>query len=238
MLLRKTNIHEKLVIKRKKSGCFSEQLASVRVLLAEDENRRIEIRKKLNSKSVTTENAFVFDFLETDRIFHIDQIKATCIDYRLRFLDSHLYKIPFPEEVVSQINHLEKKHQTKLSGFKLIAPSKVFQLKKYDDPILFAPIGNDYYYLIHKWGNDLHPLRKWLVLPFRNLGNLLVFFIVLSAFCCMLLPENFYGKAESTTMRLISFLFIFKYWCAIGLYFGVSRGKNFNTVIWNSDFGG
>ncbi|WP_395062778.1 hypothetical protein [Flavobacterium sp.] len=36
-----------------------------------------------------------------------------------------------------------------------MAPSKAFNLKKYDDPLLFAPIGNDYYYLIHKWGNDL-----------------------------------------------------------------------------------
>nr|WP_294937554.1 hypothetical protein [uncultured Flavobacterium sp.] len=236
MLLKKTNIHEELISKRKRSGHFTDQLASVKALLAEDEIKRAEIRTKLRSRSETTENAFVFDLLETERIFHIDQIKTTCIDFRLRFLDSHLYKIPFPEEVVSKIKNLEKTHQTQLSGFKLIAPSKVFQLKRYDDPILFVPIGNDYYYLIHKWGNDLHPLRKWLVLPFRNLSNLLLFFLLLSAVCSMLLPENFYGKAAPSTMRLISFLFIFKYWCAIGIYYGVSHGKNFNTVIWNSDF--
>lgn len=236
MLLKKTNIHDELILKRKKSGQFIDQLVSVKALLAEDESKRIVIRKKLQSPSKTTENTFDFDSLETERIFHIDQIKATCIDFRLRFLDSHLYKIPFPEEVVSKIKNLEKIHQTQLSGFKLIAPSKVFQLKTYDDPVLFVPIGNDYYYLVHKWGNDLHPLRKWLVLPFRNLGSLLLFFLFLSAVCSFLLPENFYGKAEIGTMRLISFLFIFKYWCAIGIYYGVSHGKNFNTVIWNSNF--
>lgn len=238
MLLKKTNIHEKLIYQRKKSGAYTDPVVIANFLLAEDESKRVAIRKKLSSKSKVTENTFDFDLLETDRIFHINQIKAICIDYRLRFLDSHLYKLPFPEEAVSKIKNLEKAHQTQLSGFKIIAPSKVFELKRYNDPLLFAPLGNDYYYLIHKWGNDLHPLRKWLVLPFRNLGTLIVFFIMLSAVCSMLLPETVFGKAEPATMRLISFLFIFKYWCAIGIYYAVSRGKNFNVNIWNSDFGG
>ncbi|ESU21189.1 hypothetical protein FEDK69T_25560 [Flavobacterium enshiense DK69] len=238
MLLKKTNIHEKLISQRKKSGSYTDPVAFANLLLAEDENKRTFIRKKLGSKSEITENTFDFDLLETERIFHLSQIKAICIDYRLRFLDSHLYKLPFPEEAVSKIKNLEKAHQTQLSGFKMIAPSKVFQLKKYNDPLLFAPLGNDYYYLIHKWGNDLHPLRKWLVLPFRNLGTLILFFLMLSAFCCLLVPETFLGKSDTATMRFISFLFIFKYWCAIGIYYAVSRGKNFNVNIWNSDFGG
>ncbi|WP_442787839.1 hypothetical protein [Flavobacterium suncheonense] len=238
MLLKPTDIREKLILKRQKTGIISEQLASVEKILAENEAKRSAIRKKLSSKNQNTENAFVFDLLETENIFHIDQIKAICIDYRLRFLDSHLYKVPFPEEVITKISHLEKRHHTTLSGFKLMAPSKVFQLKKYNDPILFAPIGNDYYYLIHKWGNDLHPLRKWLVLPFRNLGWLLLTLVLISVLCSMALPGNFYGKAEPTTFRLVSFLFLFKYWCAIAIYFFVSKGKNFNVNIWNSNFGG
>lgn len=238
MILKPTDIREKLILERKKVGIFSEQLASVRKLLAENETKRIAIRKKLNSKNQNSENAFIFDLLETESIFHIEQIKTICIDYRLRFLDSHLYKVPFPEEVITKISRLEKQHKIELNGFKLMAPSKVFQLKKYNDPILFAPIGNDYYYLIHKWGNDLHPLRKWLVLPFRNLGYLLVTLILISIICCTILPDNFYGKAEPATVRLISFLFIFKYWCAIAIYFFVSKGKNFNVNIWNSNFGG
>ena len=235
MLLKKTNIHEVLVSEHKKSGSFTDQLVSVRLLLADDENRRTAIRKKLRSKSDVTENAFIFDLLETDRIFHIEQIKATCIDYRLRFLDSHLYKIPFPEETVTKIKHLENEHSTKLSGFKLMAPSKVFQLKRYNDPILFAPIGNDYYYLIHKWGNDLQPLRRWLVLPFRTIFHLLLFFIIISLLISALLPDKFYGAEMNGTMKLVSFLFLFKYCCAMGLYYGVAKGKNFNVNIWNSD---
>lgn len=238
MLLKGTNIHEKLISRKKQSGETANQLASVREILANDELQRQSIHKRLKSKSPASENNFIFDLMETDNIFHINQIKEICIDYRLRFLDSHLHKVPFPEEVVTKIKYIEKEHDTQLKGFKLMAPSKVFQLKKYNDPILFAPIGNEYYYLIHKWGGDLQPFRKWLVLPFRNLSSLLVFIFVISLLCCFILPTNFYGKTETSTMRLISFLFIFKYWCAIAIYCFVSKGKNFNTAIWNSNFGG
>lgn len=238
MLLKKTNIHDKLILNRKKSGEIADQIVSVREILAKDEIQRQSIRKQLKSHSLTSENSFVFDLLETENIFHINQIKATCIDYRLRFLDSHLYKIPFPEEVVTKIKYLEKIHNIQLSGFKLMAPSKVFELKRYDDPILFAPIGNGYYYLIHKWGNDLHPLRKWLLLPFRTISHLLVTFVLISLLISALLPDKFYGVEMNGTMKLVSFLFLFKYCCAMGLYYGVAKGKNFNVNIWNSDFGG
>ena len=238
MLFKPTDIREKLILERVKAGITSEQLASVGKLLAVNETKRTEIRKKLSSKNHNTENAFIFDLLETENIFHIEQIKAICISYRLRFLDSHLYKVPFPEEVITKISHLEKRHHTVLSGFKLMAPSKVFQLKKYNDPILFAPIGNDYYYLIHKWGDDLQPLRKWLVLPFKTMSHLLIFFVLISLLISILLPEKFYGIEMNGTMKLVSFLFLFKYCCAVGLYYGVAKGKNFNINIWNSNFNG
>ncbi|MEW5675222.1 hypothetical protein ABGT15_02810 [Flavobacterium enshiense] len=238
MLVKATNIHEKLVLKRKQSGAISEQLAAVKNLLANNELQRQTIHKNLKSKLPTSENRFTFDLLETANIFHISQIKDICINYRLRFLDSHLYKIPFPEEVITKITHLEKLHNTQLSGFKLMAPSKVFMLKKYNDPILFAPIGNDYYYLIHKWGNDLEPLRKWLVLPFKTLSHLLLFFVMISLLISFMLPSKFYGIEMNDTMKLVSFLFLFKYCCAIGIYYGVAKGKNFNANIWNSNFGG
>ena len=62
-----------------------------------------------------------------------------------------------------------------------MAPSVLFRLEKKDDPLLFVPLGNEYYYLIHKWGNDLHPFRKALMWPFKNIWNLL-----LSCFCIKL----------------------------------------------------
>ncbi|MEC9195952.1 MAG: hypothetical protein VYD13_05110, partial [Bacteroidota bacterium] len=37
-------------------------------------------------------NNFDFDKLETQRIFHLNQIRKVCIDYRLRFLDLKYFK--------------------------------------------------------------------------------------------------------------------------------------------------
>ena len=111
--------------------------------------------------SVTqSSNNFDFDQLETQRIFHLNQIRKVCIDYRLRFLDLKYFKGNIPKEGINKITQLEKEHQTSLEGFKIMAPSVLFRLKKTDDPLLFVPLGNNYFYLVHKWGNDLSFFRK------------------------------------------------------------------------------
>ena len=117
-----------------------------------------------------------FENMETKNIFHKDTIKSICVQYRLRFLDSNLYKGDYPDNITKVISDIEKKHETTLNNFMIMAPSKLFKIKSPDDPILFVPIGNDYYYLIHKWGEEFNYLRKLLVLPFKNIDNLTVFF--------------------------------------------------------------
>ena len=79
-------------------------------------------------------NNFDFDLLETHRILHVDQIKKVCIDYRLRFLDLKYFKGNIPPSAIEKICELEKTHETTLKGFKIMAPSVLFRLKKTDDP--------------------------------------------------------------------------------------------------------
>ena len=50
--------------------------------------------KSLDIKSL---NAFDFDLLATDKIYHLDQIKKVSIDYRLRFLDLKYFKNKLPQ---------------------------------------------------------------------------------------------------------------------------------------------
>ena len=132
-----------------------------------------DIVNKLTPSGQSSNN-FDFDQLETHRIFHLDQIKEVCIDYRLRFLDLKYFKGNIPKEGIDKISQLEKEHQTSLEGFKIMAPSVLFRLKKTDDPLLFVPLGNDYFYLVHKWGNDLSFFRKAWAWPFKNIWNLLI----------------------------------------------------------------
>ena len=236
MLIGRRNLETELLNYRNKETSEIDLLEEIKSILSKDDDVRLIIKNKIKSESSTKQNDFNFDLLETDKIFHIQQIKDICIDYRLRFLDSAFFKNDIPEEAITKIKNLEKEHFTDLSGFKIMAPSKLFQLKNYDDPLLFAPIGNNYYYLIHKWGNDINPLRKIAVRPFRTLNSFILSLFLVSILLSLVTPGNVFGPGNEDLFKLVSCLFIFKSLSAIALYFCFWKGKNFNTQIWNSTF--
>ena len=181
-------------------------------------------------------NQFDVDLLVRDRIFHIDDIKKTCIDFRLRFLDSKYFKNKIPQAAFDEINHLNKLHNTRLGNYKIMAPSKLFKLENTDDPLLFAPLGNGYYYLIHKWGNDLHPFRKVMMWPFKSIPNLFALILLLSWFATQLVPVGLFSKANDWGVYWMTYFFMFKGIAAIVIFYGFALGKNFNPAIWNSKY--
>ena len=214
----------------------SDLLLQVEKLLIEDEISRNSILNKLSSKNEdSNKNALVFDLLKTENIFHINHIENICINYRLRFLDSSLFKNNIPDEAISKIKNIEKEHHTKLSGFKIVAPSKAFHLLNYDDPLLFIPIGNNYYYLVHKWGDEFRWYRKLLVWPIKNLSNFVITSILLSLIVALIVPENNLSKSVPLA-PLIVFLFAFKSIVAVFAYYFFMAGKNFNEEIWQRKY--
>lgn len=235
MLINKESLVDVLLQNRNKTMSESVIMEEVYVILSQNEVQRTQIKEALFSESSTIANSFNFDLLETNKIFHIDQIKTICIDYRLRFLESNLFQNPLPEEAITQIDELQKLHKTELNGFKIVAPSSAFNLKNYDDPLLFAPIGNGYYYLIHKWGNDVSFLRKWKFKPIKNIENFLIFSVLLSWVITLITPETNLSR-QIPMASLIVFLFAFKSIVGVALYYFFMMGKNFNTEIWNREF--
>lgn len=235
MLSKTINLKNKLISDRKKLISDADILAEVRNLLAENEAQRMEIRTDLAKASDAVFNAFICDLLETDHIFHISHIRKLCIDYRLRFLDTAFFKNDIPEEAVTKIRALEHEHQIKIKGFRIAAPSKAFRLKNYDDPLLFAPLGNDYYYLVHKWGNDMPMNRKWFVMPVKNLLNFILACLVISLVITMLIPETKLSRSVPMASAII-FLFAFKSVFAMWMYAFFMTGRKFNTGMWDSPF--
>ena len=181
-------------------------------------------------------NQFDFDQLDSDKIYHISSIKKTCIDFRLRFLDIKYFKSPLPKKAFEKIAALENTHNTNLSGFKIMAPSKMFVLEKTDDPLLFVPLGNDYFYLIHKWGKDLQSMRKLRMWPFKCIANLIVFTLLISGVATYLLPMGLFSKTNDWTSIWMVYFFMFKAIASIILYGGFAMGKNFNPAIWDSKY--
>ena len=181
-------------------------------------------------------NQFDFDQLETKRIFDRDTIKKTCIDYRLRFLDLDYFKGDVPVEAIESIQALEKTHNTELQNMKIVAPSKLFKLKNADDPLLFVPIGNEYYYLIHKWGNDLHPLRQLLMWPFKNIVTSILSILLLSLVLTSLMPLTLFRAEPNWSDFVLIFMFMFKSIAAVVIYYAFAAGKNFSRAIWDSTY--
>lgn len=229
-MLNKTNVHERLSKLRDKSS--SDVLSDVQSLL---NNSSTDLKSNDIKKSSGDSNDFEFDLLESENIYHINQIQEICINYRLRFLDAKYYKSDIPQQALAKIKYLNDNHNTELHGFKIMAPSKLFKLENADDPLLFAPIGNGYYYFIHKWGNDLHPLRKLMMWPVKHLENFMLTSFVFSFLFTILVSEVFMTDASGTEFFLL-FMFMFKWIVAIAMYYGFAKGKNFNTSIWKSKY--
>ena len=219
-MIRKTNILEELS----------------KVNLLNEREKNFQVVLELISSKPTSNNNFDFDKLDENRIFHLNSIKKTCIDFRLRFLDHKYFKNSLPKEAFSEISKLESTHDTILSNFKIMAPSRLFRLKNTDDPLLFVPLGNNYFYLIHKWGNDLHPYRKLLMWPLKNLRNMICFLLILSLVLTYITPTSIFSKVESWSVFWMIYFFMFKAIASIVIFYAFALGKNFNKVIWNSKY--
>ena len=181
-------------------------------------------------------NKFNFDLLKLENIYNIKEIKKVCINYRLRFLDVKYFKGDIPVEAIKKIDRLKKDHSTELKGFKIMAPSKLFKLVRKDDPLLFAPLGNGYYYLVYKWGNDLKPLRKILMWPLKNIKNLFITIFILTLMLTLITPQNLFTKNPSSSTFWLLYFFNLKAVMFIFFFYAISMGKNFSKFIWNSRY--
>ena len=220
-LLPKTNLEEVLIKTRSKAPTSQNSLS---------------FEQLINALDIKTQNNFDFDLIESHRIYHLDQIREVCIDYRLRFLDIKYFKNDLPESAHQAINKIETDHGTVLTEFKIMAPSSLFKLERKDDPLLFVSMGNNYYYLVHKWGNDLHPLRKLLMWPFKNIWNLLLSVLAVSWAATEMTPMGLFTKTPDQASFWMLYFFMFKAIASIVLFYGFALGKNFNPAIWNSKY--
>jgi len=236
MKLRRTNIPEKILELRNKRIPEAALMDEVQKILDEESAKDEKILDAIQENCEDETNHFDFDLLSTNRIFHISDIEKICITYRLRFLNSSLFKGELPYEAISKIKQLEKEHKISLKAYKIMAPSQFFKLKNADDPLLFAPIGNQYYYLIHSWGRDLHPLRKLMMWPFKHLENFIVLLLLLSLIFTSLIPDGMFSPHQTTFQFLIIYLFMFKWISGLAIFFGFKKGMNFSSAIWNSKY--
>ena len=228
--MKKVNLFDELINERSKQITAEELMTAIKSIWSKDD----QIKKSLNKKNDNKHNDLKFDKMKTRNIFHKDTIKKICVRYRLRFLDSNLFKGEYPKNITKIIGKIERNHNTTLSNFMIMAPSKLFKIKSPDDPILFVPIGNDYYYLIHKWGEEFNYLRKLMVLPFKNIDNLTIFSVLVSVLFALL--GKLFMPSLTFSEVFILFLFLVKGFIFIFFYMFFLTRRNFSESIWNSKY--
>ena len=228
------NLQNTLRKERDKHISSEDLKVMIQAIFDQKEAVKSRVKSTLETPNKSYVNTLTFDALDFDKIFHIDSIKKLCINYRLRFLDTYLFKGEYPKELYSIIPNLENDHKIQLKDFKIMAPSKLFRLKTKEDPLLFVPIGNGYYYLVHKWGDDLKSYRKILVWPFKNINTLILTSIILSLLSTAIGSAFF--NDFSDTQLLVIFIFNIKTFVFVTFYLLFMMRKNFNESIWNSKY--
>lgn len=243
-MFKKINIYEELVREKVKSPSLLEEANSIlqhefdkddSILKRLTQNLPVRAPKEWTPTSSTSlaESAGAF--------FSLQQIKNIAVKYRLRFLDSTLFKGEIPYEAIIKVKVLERKYNVKFSEFKILAPASLFRLEdRNKDPLLFArisspPIGGGvqevaHYLLIHKWGNDLYPFRKVLAFPLRTIRTFIFTLLTLSLLVTMAAPVDY-------NARLFIFLLSNLFFLSMFAHIGYMRlNQNFSEFEWDSKF--
>src|ERR1700749_294033 len=144
MVFDNVNITEELKKERKRSSPGKEDVYKILADSARNDEQIIT-RLKEGNRNVTNHISPADN--DQENIFTIQEIETICITYRLRFLDSKYFKNEFPYDAIVRINEFEKRYNTKIERFKIIAPDHAFDLQEANqDPLLFAPLGNNRFY--------------------------------------------------------------------------------------------
>jgi len=138
-----------------------------------DQKQEESIQQNLQFGSKSIQVADLHDY-DTKNVYDIQSIKSIAVKYRLRFLPTKYFKNKIPNEAIFKIKALEKANNTTIKQFHILAPSQNFDLEDINkDPLLFAPLSNGKFLLIHKWGTDLKWYNKLSALPLRSIESIL-----------------------------------------------------------------
>ena len=179
------------------------------------------------------------DLLEKNRIFSVDDIKTICVNYRLRFLDSKYFKMEeLPYDAVLAVKNLEKHLGEEVKHLKIIGAAKFFKLEDSNkDPLLFARIDDNNYYLIHKWGKDFEWYKKIVAYPFRSILSLLLSMAIVCLPIVFILPLLLFHTAKDIQYYQMLYLAAFVVYAVFVMVFGgFTFYKKFSKICWNSPY--
>ena len=216
----------------------TELMFEVHLWLQEEQKRDDLIRALVLSSR--KEHVVPIRGLDPERIFSLGSIERLCVKYRLRFLDGGLFKGELPPQAVHAIRSLERKADGPLTSFKVMAPAQRFKLCDSEvDPLLFVPIGNQRYYLVHKWGKDLSRVRAVAYWPVRSPFRLVFSVVLLAILCATVIPNSLIAPDAASYLngqRVLMLFWLLMVFGGFTVFGGFAFFGQFSTQAWNSRY--
>lgn len=207
-------------------------------LILDEEQKHDDILRAMVLSSVGSKENHI-SRLDPDRIFLEDEIRTLCVKYRLRFLDGGRFKGELPVQAIYELRRLEARAKGPVRGFKIMAPAARFRLCDTNaDPLLFVPVGPKHYYLVHRWGNDMSPMRSVLVWPFRTLGTLAASLVLLALVAAAFTPSTVITTDPSAgwwgAHRVLFFFWSTMMLAGFTIFSWFAFHGRFSSECWNS----
>ena len=218
-----------------------EQSAVVReveALLREESSQELLIHSRIfnGSDSVSRDFGWI-QKLDGQRRFDTAAIEQICTKFRLRFLESTLFKGEIPAEAIRETKRIEAMTGVNFNAFKIVAPEERFNLKdSTKDPILLAELPNGQYYFIFQWGDDMKWYQHILRYPFRHIGALAASSSMLGLLIAFLVPSQFEASQAEFFYRFFMFSLSTCLAMTLAIITAIMYSKDFSENVWNSKF--
>lgn len=182
------------------------KISDTKLLLSENEAKKIavltalgldeDIKEYTEAKGKSLDRKKVEDEFGKD-VFHSDEIKALCMKYDLKFLESRYYNGNITAALPEKVIEFADKHKLRLGtnndtwngdggNFYILGPREKFKENRTkeerrvdDDPILFYFTKHNHYKMVYAWGNSLSMYRLIKGWKRRSIGNRYAYFVIM-----------------------------------------------------------
>ena len=234
-----SNINIKKELELVQSKQENQVLELVNDQLLNDQKIENSIKNNLNQCVPTNFNPDLVDYNIND-VYDINAIKSIAVKYRLRFLPTKYFKNEIPQEAIFKTKNLEKKNNTSIKNFHILAPATSFDLEDVNkDPLLFAPLSNGKYLLIHQWGTDLSWFKRFTAIPLKSLDSMLISVGVIAFLIAMITPTWLILNSAEIDMgyfgyhRMAWFMYAYILICSITTFICFSQNIYPSEYQWN-----
>ena len=246
------NLHDALIKEdQKRQGVVSDPAREAQVLLQEQGKqeekaiRQLGLHRSLHQIHDPKQRWFRHWQLNKQfdgEVYHVEDIKEVCINYRMRMLPSRLYRGAIDPEFGIKLHRFQKEHALSQEDmeydFYIVAPVETFDAEKRQrpviDPLLLYKVDQYHYKLVHQWGGDLHPLRYITSWRHRNLTNMTVYWTAVTFLITMLL----FGFLAESVANAVTIATVFTFLVGWGFYSTLrdnleEQNHRFSCYNWN-----